>query len=183
MKEANIRKIWEEFIEEYKNYLLTDEDKWLAILDKLKEFIFNNGKTPSKSNKKEKILAFWLLNQKTNYIKKEEIMKEENIRKIWEEFIEEYKKYLLTNEDKWLVDLDKLKEFIFNNGKHPSYSSNNNEENIIALWLLNQIKNYNKKEEIMKKENIRKIWEDFIIKYKNHSLPYKNNWVLYFNKY
>ena len=35
----------------------------------------------------------------------------------------------------------------------------------------------------MKKENIRKIWEDFIIKYKNHSLPYKNNWVLYFNKY
>ena len=55
-------------------------------------------KTPSQYNKnrQENILGCWLSTQKANYNKKQQIMKNEDIRKIWEDFIEEYKKFIIT---------------------------------------------------------------------------------------
>ena len=172
MKNDNINKIWEDFIDEYENYLFAGEDEWLNNLEKLKDFININGITPSYSsnNKEEKILALWLLNQLTNYNNKEDTMKNDNIRKIWKCFIEEYKNYELTIEDKWLNDLEKLKNFININGITPSYNSKKNKEMKCAIWLSVQKINYNNKEEIMKNNNIRKKWKDFIDEYKNYSL-------------
>ena len=120
MKNEDIIKIWEDFIEEYKKYLLSGEELWLANLEKLKEFINNNGKTPSKYNKNidTQRLGIWLSDKKKNYNDKQFIMKNEDIIKIWKEFIEEYKDYLLTGEELWLNNLEKIKEFININGKN-----------------------------------------------------------------
>jgi co-chaperonin GroES (HSP10) len=168
MKNEDIIKIWEDFIEEYKKYLLTGEELWLANLDKLKVFININGKTPSRYNKnrQENILGIWLSTQKANYNEKQFIMKNEDIIKIWKEFIEEYKNYLLTGEELWLANLDKLKVFININGKTPSQYNKNRQENILGSWLSTQKRTYNNKQNIMKNENIIKIWEDFIEEYK-----------------
>jgi superfamily II DNA or RNA helicase len=168
MKNEDIIKIWEDFIEEYKKYLLSGEELWLANLEKLKEFINNNGKTPSKYNKNidTQRLGIWLSDKKKNYNDKQFIMKNEDIIKIWKDFIEEYKNYLLTGEELWLNNLEKIKEFININGKTPSQYNKNRQENILGCWLSTQKRTYNNKQNIMKNENIRKIWEDFIEEYK-----------------
>ena len=61
-------------------------------------YIDDNEKTPSEydKNKEIKQLGYWLSNQKKNYVKKEKIMKDEEIRKLWEEFVENYKEYFKT---------------------------------------------------------------------------------------
>jgi len=131
-------------------------------------FININGKTPSRYNKnrQENILGIWLSTQKANYNEKQFIMKNEDIIKIWKEFIEEYKNYLLTGEELWLNNLDKLKVFININGKTPSQYNKNRQENILGSWLSTQKRTYNNKQNIMKNEHIQKIWEDFIEEYK-----------------
>jgi len=44
----------------------------------------------------KKRLCNWLSTQKRNYNNKQFIMKNDNIRKIWEDFIEEYKQFIIT---------------------------------------------------------------------------------------
>jgi hypothetical protein len=66
----------------------------------VKAYIDKEKKRPSTKSKEEttKKLGQWIDNQKKNYSKREQIMKEESIRKKWEEFVEEYKVYLLSIE-------------------------------------------------------------------------------------
>eukprot|EP00966_Prymnesium_polylepis_P212300 4917729-Prymnesium_polylepis.1 len=95
MKEESIRKRWEEFVEEYKVYFLSNEEEWEMNLEALKAYIDKQKKRPSNGSKDEttKKLGLWINTQQTNYSKREQIMKEESIRKKWEEFVEEYKVY------------------------------------------------------------------------------------------
>jgi hypothetical protein len=69
--------------------------------NKLKQYINKNTKLPSNSSKDDKIkqLGNWIQTQQKNYKNKTEIMKNEEIRKLWKEFIEEYKEYLKSNEE------------------------------------------------------------------------------------
>ena len=96
-----------ETIFEFKYNLIVDsmgnsnnkfEDIWKNNLDKCKKYIDDEKKRPpSKTSKDDdiKYLGIWLEHQITNYKNNSKIMKYENIRKIWEEFIkdEKYKKY------------------------------------------------------------------------------------------
>ncbi len=45
MQNDEIKTLWEDFLRDYKNYLLTDEDIWINNLNKLINFIEKNGKT------------------------------------------------------------------------------------------------------------------------------------------
>jgi superfamily II DNA or RNA helicase len=87
LKNELIRKKWEEFIkdEKYKLYFITNEDIWVYNLDKCKIFINTYKKRPSIIT--DKTLANWLSDQQKNYKKHNNIMKDELIRKKWEEFI------------------------------------------------------------------------------------------------
>jgi hypothetical protein len=62
-------------------------------LVKLEEFINKYNKLPSAENKDKNIkyLGGWLSNQKHKYKNNKHMMKDEEIRKQWEEFIEKYK--------------------------------------------------------------------------------------------
>ena len=85
---------WEEFISDirYKNYFISNEEEWRSKLEKVKEYIDRECKRPSDNDKDIEIkkLGSWISNNTTNYKKKKDIMKDENIRISWKNFIESY---------------------------------------------------------------------------------------------
>jgi fructose-specific phosphotransferase system component IIB len=108
----------------------------------------------------------WISTQKTNYNKKEYIMKEENIRNKWEDFISTYSHLFMSNEEMWNDTLKKVKLYIETNNKLPSSSNDKNKDiKQLGCWILTQKTTYSKKECIMKEENIRNKWKDFINTY------------------
>jgi len=77
------------------NYIIgIKEYNWNYKLKLVEKYIIENNKTPSKvdKNKENKQLGMWLDHQKQNYKNNKNIMKDENIRKQWETFIDKYKK-------------------------------------------------------------------------------------------
>ena len=168
MKDTNIIKIYEEFIEKYKTYFQSNEEIWLNNLKLVEDYITQNNKAPSTSdkNKSIKLLGSWLSHQQTNYKNKEHIMKDTNIMKIYEEFIEKSKEYFQLNEKSWLNNLKLVENYIIKNNKKPYEKDKNKEIKILGQWLGNQKQNYKNKERIMKDANIRKIYEEFIVKHK-----------------
>ena len=101
MKDENIHKLWTNFIneEKYKKFfqLPTMLEKFVYTLNKVKIYIDTNKFKPSLKtiDKDIKSLAYWIQNTQYNYLKKKEKMKYDNIRALWEEFInnEKYKKF------------------------------------------------------------------------------------------
>ena len=185
MKNEEIRKQWKEFIEKYSKYFKSDIEKWKENLNKLENYIIENGKLPSTINKDKNIksLGLWVSTQKKNYKNNIENMKNEDIRKQWEQFIEKYIDLFKTYNKLWIDNLNKLENYIIENGKLPS--TINKDKNIKSLgnWISNQKDNYKNNEHIMKlNENIRKQWEEFIEKYKEYFKSDIEKWKENLNK-
>jgi molybdopterin biosynthesis enzyme MoaB len=164
----NIRKQWEEFIEKYSDLFKTNIEIWNENLNKLENYIIENKKLPSTTDKDKniKLLSKWISHQHDNYKNNECIMKNEEIKKQWEEFIEKYIELFKSNEEKWIDNLKKLEEFINKYNKLPSKESKDKNIKILGDWLSNQKNKYKNKQHIMKDKEIRKQWEEFIEKYK-----------------
>jgi len=184
MKDEDKRQIWEDFLEEYKEYLKDNDEIWFENFEKLKSFIDLNKKRPSKSskNKEEKCLGSWLVMQTKCYKNNEGGMKDENKISLWRDFMEEYKEYLKDNDEIWFENFERLKNYINNNNKRPSYSSKNKEENDLNAWLVRQTKNYKINFEAMKDEEKRQIWEYFLEEYKEYLKDNEEKWVENFEK-
>jgi hypothetical protein len=168
MKNEEIKKEWEDFIEKYNELFKSNEEKWKENLNKLENYIIENRKLPSTIDKDNNIksLACWVLtSQKTKYKNNKGIMKNNEIKKIWEDFIEKYNELFKSNEEKWKENLNKLENYIIENRKLPSTRDKDNNIKSLACWLSHQQQNYKNKEKIMKNEEIKKEWEDFIEKY------------------
>ena len=71
----------------------------------------------------------------------------------------------MSNDEKWNDTLEKVKMYIKTNNKLPSVKDKNKDIRQLKLWISNQKKNYSKQKDIMKQENIRNKWEDFINTY------------------
>ena len=158
-----------EFIndDKYKKYIVSNENEWQNNLNKVKQYIDENDKRPSSSDKNDNIktLGLWILHQVNNYIKKEQIMKNEEIYNKFTNIIndDKYKKYFLSNEDEWLNNLNKVKQYIDKNDKKPSSTDKNDNIKTLGRWILTQINNYTKKKYIMKNDkNIYNEWGKFI---------------------
>jgi superfamily II DNA or RNA helicase len=178
MKIEKIKNKWKEFNEEYKEYLLSNEELWYNILENIKKYIDENKKLPSTidKNKNIKSLGVWLSNQKTNYKKNEKLLKNEDIRKQFEEFIEEYKEYLLSDEEIWYLKLEKIKNYINENKKSPlSYDKNKNLK-YLGSWLCHQKDNYKNNKGNMKIEKIKNKWKEFNEEYKEYLLSNEELW-------
>jgi superfamily II DNA or RNA helicase len=102
MKNNNVRNKWEIFYNNntYNKYFLTNEERWINILDTVKKYIYDEQKLPTRYNKNKEIkqIGRWLSSQQQSYSKNENIMVDLSIRKKWELFINEYKKYFLINQ-------------------------------------------------------------------------------------
>ena len=132
----------------------------------IRKYIDDNEERPSgkDKNKKIKFYSNWLSHQIKKYITREGLMNDEKIRKLWYDFInhDDYKEYFLSNKEYWINTLEKIKKYIHDNNMKPSNNDTNIKVKSYAKWIGTQQINYQKKEQIMKEEKIRKLWELFI---------------------
>jgi len=107
-------------------------------------------------------------------------MKSPEIYKKWTNFINDtkYKKYFLSNEDIWNANLEKVKRYIDGNKKRPCNRDKNNDTKQLGIWFSHQMTYYEKKEYIIKFQEIRNKWTDFInnTKYKKYFLSNEDAW-------
>jgi len=146
--------------------------KWKLTLVKVKKYIDENNKKPSARDKTNKIKrqAKWISQQQQNYRRKVDNMKNEIYRELWEDFIndDKYKEYFISNKEEWVIKLECVKKYIVENKKRPSRTDKNKEIKILGVWLCKQQQNYQKKEQIMSNNTIRKLWENFINEYEDY---------------
>jgi hypothetical protein len=168
MKNEHIYDRWTKFLDDYSDYFASNEEIWYQKLFELKKYIDSNKKRPSQIDKNKDIakLGHWLSHQSENYEQKKHIMKNQKIRDEWKNFMDIYKDYFGCNEVAWNNMLNKVIEYIKTNDKLPSKSDKNDENRQMGAWISSQQQYYKNKTGIMKKESIRKKWEDFTKKYK-----------------
>ena len=163
-----IRKVWEKFINKYKELFKSYREIWFDNLKEVEEYILKNGKLPPYNSKDKNInnIYNWINTQKKTYKIKIAIMNNEEIRKEWEIFIDKYSDLFKTNKELWIDNLKKLEEYILKNYKLPSQYNKNKYIAILGKFTQTQKNKYKYKKAIMKDEEIKKKWEEFIEKYK-----------------
>ena len=168
MKNEERYDLWTNFLEDYKKYLISKDEKWDHKFDELKEFINKNKKTPSQKsdNENEKTLGQWLSQKNDNYKNKKKSMNDESRYNLWTEFLEDYKKYLISKDEKWDHNFDELKEFINKNNKKPTSDSKQKNEKTLGQWLQAQMNHYKNKDSGMKNEERYDLWTNFLENYK-----------------
>jgi superfamily II DNA or RNA helicase len=176
MKNEEINKIFEKFLEEYKEYIISNEDNWIKQLNELKKYINENQQRPTR--KDNKILYGWLSKQLENFKNKKNIMKNEEISNIFKKFLNDYKKYVSSNEEQWILQFNELKKYMDDNKRHPDYK-----DKILYNWSHCQLQNYKNKKDIMKKEKIYNEFKIFLNDYKEYFISNEDNWILQFNKF
>ena len=183
MLNEEIYQKWEEFInsDKYKQYFLSNEDRWDNTLNDVKQYIDINNKRPSKSSDEQiNSLCQWISDQQKNYKNRKQIMMNEEIYKIWTEFInnDKYKLYFISNENNWILKLNEVKQYIYTNNKNPSQTDEDKHIHTLGKWISHQQQNYKNKKEIMKNEEIYKIWTDFINdkNYKSYFISNEDSW-------
>ena len=169
MINTKIYDMWTDFINHpsYKEYLqLSPEDDWNINLNKVKKYIDENKKTPSSKvgDKDIKSLGTWIFSQKDNYKKKIQCMKNTNIYDIWTAFINNpnYREYLLSPDDNWKNNLDKVKKYIDKNNKKPTPYNKDKDIKSLGKWISHQKTNYKNKSHSMENTEIYNIWTEFI---------------------
>ena len=182
MKNESLRKMWEEFIndEHYKIYFRTEPNKPVMCVDTFKEeislekrYIDTNHKRSSTTDKDETVKrrGQWMHTQVKAYKKNTGIMKNEAVRKMWEEFVNDdnYKKYFRTEPnrpamcvDTFKAELDLEKTYIDTNHKRSSTTDKDETVKRRGVWMTNQGKAYKKNTGLMKDEQVRKEWEEFV---------------------
>jgi superfamily II DNA/RNA helicase len=176
MKNDIIYNKFTDFLEMYKDYFIPNIELWNNHFEKVVNYIKENNKIPSDKNKDKdiKLLGSWLTNQKTNYRLKNRIMKNDMIYNKFKNFLENYNKYLLSNEEVWYNNLEKVMQYIKENNKLPS--SESKDIKILGNWLSIQKNNYKKCVKIMKNDIIYKKFKDFQETYKECFLSNEEVW-------
>jgi ribosomal RNA-processing protein 8 len=100
MKDKEYIHLWKQFLEEYKEYVLSFDNKWIKNLESLILFININKRLPKQRviDKIESSIGLWFIRQNTNYKNKIESMKDMNKYNRWVQFLEEYKEYFSDTE-------------------------------------------------------------------------------------
>ena len=186
MKNQEVYDLWTDFInnEKYKiHFNLTDRlSSWKQSYDHIKHYIDEYYKRPSAVDKDEDIrqLGRWISLQQTNYAKKEQIMKNEEIYDLWTLLItdEKYSIYFMDDISAWKKILDRIKQYIDEFNKRPSSADNEKYIRQLGQWISDQLKNYAKKNNLMKNQEIYDLWTDFINddKYSSYFVDYISLW-------
>jgi hypothetical protein len=186
LKEAKIREKWEDFMRIY-GHLVDNKIRWRHKLNNVKDYIKKTNKLPlpGSKNKEIKTMGYWIANQKNNYRDKCETLKEPDIRKEWEEFIEENKLLFMNHKEIWDDNLKNTVEYIQKYNKPPSCSQNQKEKDIniykLGLWLSSQKSNYENKKYNMTDEYYVQKWEEFMKDY-GICIDEKLRWIDNLNK-
>jgi hypothetical protein len=168
MSNPEIHKEWKETVDKYKEYLGDNEEVWRLNLKKLIDSMEKERQRPNRNTK----IGMWVGTQKKNYLKKQCIMTNPEIRKEWKETVDKYKEYLSDNEEKWEKQwrstLEKLVDYMEKEKKSPNKRDKNPDIKILGAWVSNQKQNYSKNKGVMTNPEIRKEWEETLVKYKKY---------------
>jgi len=190
MKNKIIYNKWNEFInnDKYKQYFLSNEDKWYTNLNDVINYIDTNNKRPASTDKDIKIkqLGYWIGTQVRNYKNKLKIMGNEKIYNTWHNFInkDKYKQYFLSDEEYWYYNLNNVINYIDINKKLPNSEDKEINTKQLGRWIGTQFQNYKNKKEIMQNEIIYNKWNKFINDdiYKLYFLSDEDIWIDKLNK-
>ena len=157
MKNDNIFIKWKDFVNnpKYKNYFLSFEEIWIENLNSIEKIIIDKS-IKNKTNLPEKYKN-WLNNQLKNYRDKLDGLKCKKRRELFYNFLERLKEFgfSLNKEEKWINDLEKIKNTQFNN-------LSKFQKNWIRKQKINYSKNIDNSQQIMKNPEIHGIWTEFI---------------------
>jgi superfamily II DNA or RNA helicase len=173
-KQFKNKEIFEKFLNDYKEYFISNEDNWIKQFNELKKYIDENKQKPNKDNK---ILYGFLKTQLENFKNKKNIMNNEEIYKIFEKYLDDNKEYFISNEDNWIKQFNELKKYMDENKRRPCPNNKT-----LNSFLHHQLKNFKNKKKIMQKEIIYKIFEKFIDDNKEYFMSYEDNWIIKFNE-
>jgi len=168
MKDETRYNLWTQFLEDYKEYFVSDEEIWHQRLEELKAFIDDNKRRPLPSSKysDEKQIGSWLSAQQSTYKKKTKGMKDTTRYNILSKFLEDYKEYFVSHVELWFQMFERCKTFMCANKRRPSPFSKNIEEKQLGSWLHHQIHNYKNNTAAMKDITRYNIWTQFLEEYK-----------------
>lgn len=182
MKVQMIYDKWSKFVCDNDKFFKNNIEVWNETLEKIKTFFNTCCKYPSKNSKDEEIkkLYGWLETQKTNFRRKDNIMKNNEIYDKWKEFVDQYKEYFKSNVEIWHDNLVKLKLYIDTYNKLPSAYLHETKQ--LYNWLANQKNSCKKREQIMKIPNIYEKWTEFTNEYKKYFKSDEESWYDMFDK-
>jgi len=157
MKNDNIYNLFHNFIndDKYKKYFLSTKTKetiWINNLEQTKIYIDQYGKLPLNTC----VLGEWISLQKEYYKKTKGIFTDKMYRDLWKNFINENGKLFMTNENEWMINLDKLKNYIIKFREIPKPNT------ILYNWMQKQKSTFKIRTKIMQHEKIYEIWKTFI---------------------
>jgi DNA-directed RNA polymerase subunit H (RpoH/RPB5) len=161
---------------------MTDEDKWNQQVEWLKEYIIENNKLPSATDKDPKIktLGIWLSSQQKNYKNKQYSMAIKSQYDKWTEFLTEYAQYFVSNEDVWVQNFEPTKEYITKHNKLPSQRDKDPKIKKIGLWVSNQQQNYKNKQHSMAIKSQYDKWTEFLTEYAQYFVSNEDKWIQIF---
>lgn len=167
LKTDELRREWEDLVEQHKELFINNKELWYNTLYKLEEHIISHNRLPTHHSKDPNIrrMGKWCQDVKSNYNKKIKVMRIPEIREAWIAFTGKYSDAFLTDNEKWYSNLAKLIDFIEKNESIPKKSSCDPQEKKLTLWMYNCRQNYKDNAYIMKNHENRLAWESFVDKY------------------
>lgn len=176
LKHEHNRKKWEEFNEQYKQYLLPNEI-WMNKLKSIKEYIDIHQKLPEKDSE----LYNWIKTQKKNY---ENHRLKDEIYDHWKQFMDQYHHYFKLKQYIWLKKIEEVKQYIEQFHEFPSPYHKITSVRILGKWLKKQHDHfiYNR----IKNKIIRETYQQFKDQYYTPTTYWKNtlnNVIHYLNTY
>jgi hypothetical protein len=163
--DEEIYNIWLNFTEKYKHLLLSLEERWKLKLQMLIDYVEKHKTRPrtDAQNKESCAIDFWYVANFSNYKKNEGLMKNDEIRCLWESFLNKYhKQYFLSDEERWYENFEKVKQYIDINGYKPKVSNDSSEIRELSHWITSQQVKYAQQKFIMKEKKIYDTWTNFI---------------------
>ena len=153
---------------------------WEDKLNLLKKYVDENKIRPSSKSldKNIKRLGQWYMDHKLNYDNNIKSMSNINIRKKWEDFNEEYKKYFMTINDEWKYNLVEIKKYMDTYDIRPNSESTNDDIRYMGDWICRQTNNIKNNNYSMKNEENKRLWIEFINdeKYSKFFVDYFGEW-------
>jgi hypothetical protein len=180
---------WKNFINDkkYNKYFQSQYEDFIINLRKVKIYIDENNKRPSEINKEKDIalLGRWITKQLKYCKSRQYNMKYNNIYNKWIQFInnEKYKIYFANQEQKFIINLNKVKIYIDNNNKRPSINNKDNNISYLGGWITTQQTNYKNKIKNIEDIYIYNKWTEFINdnKYKIYFQTNEENFIMNLN--
>ena len=177
MKGKEIYDIFTQFLKDNGELCYDNNTKWKNTLEKVKDYIKKNNKLPSSTDKNNdtKALGQWISDQKSNYKKQINIMKEKEIHDIFTQFLKDNEQLFYDNNTIWKNTLEQIKNYIKEHNKLPNKRDKNNDIKVLGSWISTQKTIYKKQTYIMKEKEIYDIFTEFLKD--NEQLFYDNNTI------